>query len=300
MAKTQLTGASAHPAASSSAQTPPERTDSNRRTLAPFGRRSAEVVANEEVGAYRLISVADSRGPINPVPGQFYMLQTAASWGAIDRGRPFLPRAFSFARVRPGRGGVTLAFLLEEVGPGTARLATLRRGERLWLTGPLGRGFGLADDPRPLLVGGGIGVAPLLCWQEALDRRAQVLLGFRDAHHGRAASLFVRPRIATDDGSLGRHGPVTELLGEELERDSNVCVYACGPPAMLEAVRAMCGERQVEAQLALEAPMACGFGACYGCVVATTTGYARVCVDGPVMDAARLSPGLDSDDSGDL
>ena len=95
--------------------------------------------------------------------------------------------------------------------------------------------------------------------------------------------------VATDDGSVGHRGLVTELLAAELARDAHAVVYACGPPRMLEAVRALCGERGVPAQLALEAAMACGFGACYGCVVALRDGgYARICVDGPVLDAGRL------------
>jgi NAD(P)H-flavin reductase len=94
--------------------------------------------------------------------------------------------------------------------------------------------------------------------------------------------------LATDDGAVGHHGLVTELLDSELDRDARAVVYACGPPPMLEAVRALCERRQAPAQLALESSMACGFGACFGCVVPTRSGYARVCVDGPVLDAAEL------------
>jgi NAD(P)H-flavin reductase len=113
-----------------------------------------------------------------------------------------------------------------------------------------------------------------------------VLLGFRDAEHAVAADLFDDPTVCTDDGSTGHHGLVTELLDDRL--DEPVEVYACGPPAMLEAVRLMTGERGVPAQLALESGMACGFGACFGCVVPTRDGYVRVCVDGPVLEAAGL------------
>jgi len=95
--------------------------------------------------------------------------------------------------------------------------------------------------------------------------------------------------VATDDGSSGHHGLVTELLAAEIERDPHMVVYACGPPAMLEGVRAMCERSATPAQLALEAGMACGFGACFGCVVPRRGGgYLRVCVDGPVIDAAEL------------
>jgi NAD(P)H-flavin reductase len=140
-------------------------------------------------------------------------------------------------------------------------------------------------------VGGGIGTAPLLCWQDELGPEAKVLLGFRSAEYARAASLFAgSPEIATDDGSAGRQALVTDLLREQLDADPAATVYACGPPAMLEAVRAICAETEVPAQLALESGMACGFGACFGCVVPTREGYVRLCVDGPVLDADDLMP----------
>jgi NAD(P)H-flavin reductase len=119
-----------------------------------------------------------------------------------------------------------------------------------------------------------------------------VLLGFRDAAHARGATLLDAAHLATDDGSVGHHGLVTELLAEELDADEHATVYACGPPPMLEAVRALCAVREVPAQLALEAGMACGFGACFGCVVPTRDGYRRVCVDGPVFEAAELETAL--------
>jgi NAD(P)H-flavin reductase len=143
-----------------------------------------------------------------------------------------------------------------------------------------------------LLVGGGIGAAPLLCLQEELDETT-VLLGFRSAGHAQAAALFSgEPQVVTDDGSVGRQALVTELLAAELDADAGVAVYSCGPPAMLEAVRALCAERGVPAQLALESGMACGFGACFGCVVPTVDGYVRLCVDGPVLDAECLESAL--------
>jgi NAD(P)H-flavin reductase len=133
-----------------------------------------------------------------------------------------------------------------------------------------------------------VGIAPLVIWSETLGG-AETLLGFRDAAHAEGAVLIPDARVATDDGSVGHHGLVTELLAAQLDADDHAVVYACGPPAMLEAVRALCAARDVPAQLALEAGMACGFGACYGCVVAVRGGgYVRLCVDGPVLDADRL------------
>jgi dihydroorotate dehydrogenase electron transfer subunit len=276
---------------------PLETADREQRTLAPLGRRPARVLANEVVGAYRVIAVADRDGPADPRPGQFYMLATGERWGGGDGERPYLPRAFSFARVRDGSdGGPALEFLLEAIGPGTDRLRALRRGEEMLLTGPLGVGF-RAPSIGPagaVLVGGGIGVAPILCWSDELGPDAPVLLGFRSAAHAEAARLFpCRTELCTDDGTAGRHALVTELLREQLDArtgggEGQPTVYACGPPPMLEAVRAICAERDTPGQLALESGMACGFGACFGCVVATRSGYVRLCVDGPVLDAAEL------------
>ena len=259
------------------------------RTLAPFGRRLARVASVERIGEYGLLWAEDPAGPADPRPGQFYMLAAEEHWGAGSDERPWLPRAFSYCRVESGR----LGFILEDVGPGTHRLAELREGDGLWLTGPLGIGFTPPDGGRPLLVGGGIGVAPILCWSDELGDDARVLLGFRSAGYAAAASLFNgEVALATDDGSAGKRAYVTELLREELDADPQATVYACGPPPMLEAVRALCAERGVTAQLAMESGMACGFGACFGCVVPTRNGYVRLCVDGPVVDAGELETAL--------
>jgi dihydroorotate dehydrogenase electron transfer subunit len=253
------------------------------RTLAPLGRRLAEITARAHHGAYLALSCDDPDGP-PPDAGQFYMLAAAERWGGGDDERPFLPRAFSVLR-RHEDG--TLDFMLEDVGPGTRRLAELRPGDGLWLLGPLGNGFMQPrDGRRPILVGGGVGTAPLAIWSDVLGGRALVLLGFRDEAHADGAALIEGARVATDDGSVGHKGLVTDLLRPELGADAEV--YACGPPPMLEAVRALCAEHDVPAQLALESGMACGYGACFGCVVPTRHGYVRLCVDGPVLDAAEL------------
>jgi dihydroorotate dehydrogenase electron transfer subunit len=259
------------------------------RTLAPFGRRAVSLMARDEYGPYVVLHAADPGGP-RPQAGQFYMLTAAERWGGGDGERPFLPRAFSVLRAPAGTD--QLQFLIEDVGPGTNRLCELDVSDELLLVGPLGLGFTEArDGRRPLLVGGGVGVAPLAIWQDELGvggTGCSALLGFRDAAHALGAELLRNATLATDDGSAGHHGLVTELLGAELDTDPRVEVYACGPPAMLEAVRAIAAERNVPAQLALESGMACGFGGCFGCVVPTRDGYIRLCVDGPVLDAAML------------
>ena len=215
------------------------------------------------------------------------MLAAAARWGGGADERPFLPRAFSVAR-RHDDG--TLDFVLEDVGPGTERLCELGAGDDVWVLGPLGRGFAPPrDSRRPILVGGGVGIAPLAIWQDELGagRRSSCSASATRAH-AEGAALLRDARIATDDGSRGHRGFVTELLAAALGHDARAEVYACGPPPMLEAVRALCAEHDVPGQLALEAGMACGFGACFGCVVPTRDGYVRLCVDGPVLDAASL------------
>jgi dihydroorotate dehydrogenase electron transfer subunit len=280
-------------------------------TLAPFGRRLLTVTGMDELGIYRVLRVSDPDGPIGrsglggraPLPGQFAMLAAAERWGGGEDERPYLPRAFSIARWSGGEAH----FLLEDVGPGTHRLCELKEGDGLWVLGPLGTSFtSPTDGRRALLVGGGVGIAPLAILQDVLEcgspqapspggqprpksSAVTVLLGFRDHARADGAVLMRDARVATDDGSVGHHGLVTNLLAAELDEDSHAVVYACGPAGMLEGVRALCAQRGVPAQLALEAGMACGFGACYGCVVPRRGGgYLRVCVDGPVIEAAEL------------
>jgi NAD(P)H-flavin reductase len=273
------------------------------RALAPFGRRHCQVLANEASGSYRVVSALDAEGPL-PRAGQFYML-TGERWGGGAGERPYLPRAFSVATASPLDAGVRLGFLLEAVGPGTARLAELAPGEGLFLTGPLGRPF---SSPRRLaeqaagavLVGGGIGLAPLAILRQQLAREGvpvRALLGFRDRAHTGGMDLFAceEVRTASEDGHTGHRGYVTDLLAVLLAGDDagSAAVYACGPPAMLEAVRMMCAERGVACELAMEAPMACGFGSCFGCAIPLAGGgFMRLCVEGPVVRAEQVETAL--------
>jgi dihydroorotate dehydrogenase electron transfer subunit len=273
------------------------------RVVAPFGRRLCEVSRNLASGGYRIFSVADPAGP-EPAAGQFYMLAAESGWGG-DGGRPYLARAFSVADAERVDGGVRLDFLVQAVGPGTSRLAGLEAGEGLWIHGPLGRPF---SSPRSvseeaagaILVGGGIGVAPLAIWRRRLLAAgipARVLLGFRDRANSGGLDLFdcSEIRLASEDGHTGHRGYVTDLLGVLLEGDDrgSAAVYACGPPAMLEAVRVMCADRGVACELAMEAPMACGFGACFGCAIPQASGgYLRLCVDGPVVRGDEIETAL--------
>ena len=170
-----------------------------------------------------------------------------------------LPRPMSLCLAPPGE----LAFLVDPIGPGTRALCSLEPGDGVAVLGPLGNGFRL-DVERPLLVGGGIGVAPLPHLSETLGR-PRAILGFRTAWHAEAAALVPNAEVVVEPTY------VTELLGE-----------GCGPEPMLHAVAAL----WPGAQLAWEAPMACGYGACYGCAVEIGGTLKRLCVEGPVVEAA--------------
>jgi NAD(P)H-flavin reductase len=172
-----------------------------------------------------------------------------------------LPRPMSLCLAPRGE----LGFLIDPIGPGTRALAALERGDEIAMLGPLGNGFRL-DVPRPLLVGGGIGVAPLPYLSEALEHPPAVL-GFRSEYHAEAAALIPNAEVVID--------PV--LVTEAMSGDRDV--LACGPEPMLEAVRVIAPD----AQLAWEAPMACGYGACYGCVVEIEGALKRLCIEGPVL-----------------
>jgi dihydroorotate dehydrogenase electron transfer subunit len=215
------------------------------------GRHS--VVANEPVGPYTLLRLERS-GLDAGVPGQFFMLEAP---GRV------LPRPMSLCLATRGE----LGFLFEAIGPGTRALAEVGPGDRIGLLGPLGNGFRL-DVDRPLLVGGGIGIAPFPHLSKTLGR-PPAILGFRSDHHAEAAELVPNAEVVVEPTR------VTELL------EPGYDVLACGPEPMLEAVAALAPG----AQLAWEAPMACGYGACYGCVVEIGGRYERLCVDGPVLAA---------------
>ena len=217
-------------------------------------RERRSVLGAEPVGPYTLLRL--ERGSLDPgTPGQFFMLEAP--------GR-LLPRPMSVCVAPPGE----LGFLIDPIGPGTRALCGLAVGDRLGILGPLGNGFRL-DVERPLLVGGGIGVAPFPYLSESLGEPPAVL-GFRSDWHAEAAALVPNAEVVLEPTF------VTEVMPSEHD------VLACGPEAMLEAVRRLVPH----AQLAWEAPMACGHGACYGCAVEIDGELKRLCVEGPVLAAA--------------
>jgi len=227
-------------------------------------RRSCRVTGSERVGLYTLVRV--ERNGLEPgVPGQFFMLEAP--------GR-LLPRPFSVCLAPPGE----LAFLVDAIGPGTEAIASLQAGDEIAVFGPLGNGYRL-DVERPLLVGGGIGIAPLPYLAEQMGGEPRIVAGFRSAAHAEAASILPAHTEVVVDPTL-----VTSCHLEGWD------VLACGPEPMLHAVAALCPT----AQLAWEAPMACGYGACYGCVVTIDGALTRLCVEGPVLDAARVKAASDN------
>ena len=218
-------------------------------------RELLSITGVDAFGPYVLIRLA--RGGLEPgEPGQFFMLEAP--------GRP-LPRPFSLCSAPAGE----LGFLVEPLGPGTTAIAGLRPGDAIRVTGPLGRGFDLAVD-RPLLVGGGIGIAPFPYLSEQLGS-PRAILGFRTAFHAEAAALVPNATVVLDPVL------VTDALPDEPGD-----VLACGPEPMLDALARLVPR----AQLAREAPMACGYGASYGCVVERDGRYVRLCLEGPVLREA--------------
>jgi NAD(P)H-flavin reductase len=214
-------------------------------------RERLEVTGVEQIGLYTLLRLA-RRGLEPGAPGQFFMLEAP--------GCP-LPRALSLCLAHRSE----LAFLIDPIGRGTRALAGLEVGDAIAVFGPLGRGFRL-EVARPLLVAGGIGIAPMPYLSEALGR-PPAMLGFRSAAHAEAAALMPGAEVVIDPVY------VTEVLPAGYD------VLACGPEPMLEVLRAS----SPHAQLAWEAPMACGYGSCYGCVVELDGALVRLCIEGPVL-----------------
>jgi dihydroorotate dehydrogenase electron transfer subunit len=226
-------------------------------------------------------------------PGQFVMLRV---FNGID---PLLRRPLSICRV--GGGGI-FYLLYRVVGRGTAIMSRAVQGERLSVLGPLGSGFKLPPPgDRSFLVAGGIGIAPLISLAQVVDKDHMAFLaGYRSATEIIPADqvyLDTKVSIATDDGTAGHRGPVTELLKVNVEKagEGRAIVFACGPLPMLKAVAALTSKWNIPCQVSLETSMACGVGACQGCAVKSSSGqekpYHHVCQDGPVFDADTVDWG---------
>ncbi|MDQ3985247.1 MAG: dihydroorotate dehydrogenase electron transfer subunit [Actinomycetota bacterium] len=235
-------------------------------------------------------------------PGQFVNVRCGTDRSFILR------RPFSIYRVHK-RGGwsSTIEIVFDIRGPGTTYLSSLRTHSSLDLVGPIGRGFALPKRrAHCLLVGGGIGAAPLFFLADELrneGHRVDVILGARSSRFllnaievRRLASVY---HITTEDGSMGEEGRVTDVLIDTIEKCDTEVVYTCGPHPMLAAVSRICVEKKVPVQVAVEELMACGYGVCMSCVMPVrprkkSSGeddnlyYARSCVEGPVFNGASV------------
>ena len=260
-------------------------------------QNKAKVISNRHVsgGYYKLVLDCPFISE-NVFPGQFAMLKVGDDQGLILR------RALSVHRVI----GRKTVFLYEVIGKGTQALSRRKPGESVDLLGPLGRGFDYLGAKiacrTPVLVAGGMGVAPLvlLAQRLTLNRKSKfpgkilVLIGAKTKAHILCEKEFKNlgcdVKIATDDGSRGFRGRVTALLEKTLSARGfgPAVIYSCGPQPMLEELCRVSGSFHIPAQVSLEAHMACGIGACLGCVVNTRKGYKRVCKEGPVFEAKEL------------
>lgn len=205
-----------------------------------------------------------------PQPGQFYMLR---AWS----GSPYLPRPFSVC----DSDGKTLSILYQRLGQGTELMTRLKKGDSISVLGPLGQGYPLKRG-EIALIGGGVGIAPLLYLARKLEGPVDVYLGFKDQAFflDRFEALASKVYVSTENGSQGHKGFVTELLEDKYQAS-----YACGNMAMMRAVKE---KIQGLLYLSLESHMACGIGACLGCVQKTKKGHLRVCKEGPVFEAGEV------------
>lgn len=224
----------------------------------------------------------------NSYPGQFAMLRCSEGYD------PFLRRPLGIHQVDRKKGQVL--FLYQVRGKGTEWLAKRCQNDKLSLLGPLGRGFGCSDGGgRAMIIGAGVGVAPLLFLASELRAHRWelvILMGARSKSGILRLDAFMEygeVKIATEDGSCGVQGTILDLVARELESSSFAKLFACGPLSVLKGVQVMSREKGIAAELSLDERMACGVGACVGCVCQGHDGsYLRVCKEGPVFSAEEV------------
>ncbi|WP_312907761.1 dihydroorotate dehydrogenase electron transfer subunit [Tissierella praeacuta] len=231
------------------------------------------IYSNTEISPniYEIVLEGEFKG----FPGQFYMIR---GWNGLD---PFLPRPISIADLDNGK----IKFLYEVRGRGTHIISRLKKGDRLSVLGSLGNGFNLEVQGKIALLSGGIGIAPMLYLAKNLSGEVTIYSGFRnDAYFLDQIKPYVKNIfIATEDGSIGHKGFVTELF----DPSKYDLVLTCGPTPMMEVVIKMC-EGQVPVYVSMESRMACGIGACLGCTIETIRGMERVCKEGPVFKGEEV------------
>lgn len=247
---------------------------------------TAKVISNQKIkGSYWRVILHAPQVSRKALAGQFVQIKLTQTLSPLLR-RPFSLHAVS---------GSGIEIIYEVLGEGTRILCAKGEGEVLDIIGPLGNGFCCRKEKNQIIIAGGMGVAPLAFLAQKIAKyKPLVLLGAGTKRKIICAEEFkklgLNVRIATDDGSAGFQGRVTDLLIKLLSvkgyRPSNI--YACGPQPMLKAIAGVARESQIPAQLSLEEHMACGIGACLGCVVETKDGLKRVCKEGPVFNARDL------------
>jgi dihydroorotate dehydrogenase electron transfer subunit len=235
------------------------------------------------LGAFASLELVAPKVAAKAAPGQFVMV-------TVPGGGFFLRRPLSLFRVRRDR----VELLIEARGAGSERLAEIGVGETVDLAGPLGTAFPVEGVTNALLVGGGIGCAPLQYLADELavaGATVTAAFGFRDVRAAHAASAFSIDRlwVTSEDGSIGRRGTVIDLL-LDLDAPPNTVVYTCGPTPMIAAVQQWCARERLRGYASLESHMACGTGSCHGCVVETSRGKLRVCSEGPVFALDEVLP----------
>jgi dihydroorotate dehydrogenase electron transfer subunit len=249
---------------------------------------------------YRLFSFIDSHIARAAQPGQFLMIRVTETY------EPFLPRPMSVHRIIKNKKGEAEGFqvLFKIAGKGTKLLAEKTEGEQLQILGPLGKGFRIDKTcSEALIVAGGIGVAPMVFLIEELARtsaKIKAFIGGATSQDLPALNIFKKHAhdlfITTEDGSQGKKGMITESFEKYLtngNKAKNSIIYACGPKGMLKQVASLSNKYKLPCQLSFESRMACGLGACLGCVIKTKSGhnnyhYKRVCVEGPVFNAQEV------------
>ena len=247
---------------------------------------TASITGNFEVSpGYRLLTLRPEGSPPVPKPGQFYMVST----GRVPE--PLLKRPFCFFD-NAGEGDISMLYKVQ--GKGTEQLSTLPDGASIDVLGPLGNSYPMpGKDLRPLIVAGGIGIASLMPLIKKFGSEARVIFGARTSDEmvmrEEVGGFLCELHGCTDDGSVGLQGTVIDML-RDLDPAKESVIYACGPKPMTSAVVEFASTRGITGFVSLEEYMACGIGACMGCVVMTRKGYRRVCKEGPVFKLEDLAP----------
>lgn len=217
-----------------------------------------------------------------PLPGQFFTIRVSGQTA------PLLRRPFAFSGFKENRG----AMIYQIRGEGTRILQEKEPGDSLDIAGPFGNAFSEAE--KNIIIAGGIGVGPMLFWAQRLKEKknpVKLIFGCRNSALVPRCESFnqVEPVICTDDGSEGFKGNVTEYLttlpAEEIKQSR---LYSCGPHPMLKACHTFALEKKLDCFVSMEEIMACGVGACNGCIVETTNGYVRVCKEGAIFNSKDI------------